>query len=486
MGQNASATNRTSSPVGFAARDDPALLALIEGKKLEEVIGLLASGANPNIKGDDGDWAIHTAVKTGDALLVKLLICFDVNLTNKDAQGLTPFEVAIRHQHWRDSANAIEEVLGLQVESNSTTETVRSNGPKPSGDDVYLMTLDGGGIKGLVFIQVLLGIEKRRKILYPESEPFVSYFNWLGGTSTGAMAALAFAGLDMSDPLQEGRGLYLNVKNRILKQSPPYPNDKVDQELKKIYGENKTMASITGLNVSIMTTLADVRPVKLHIMSNYGEARDSQKGPGNIFVWEAARASSAAVPLFHPFDNKFLDGGFVANNPTIDTIIDIFKHKPTAKVRAVLSLGCGLVDHSSESHKAPDFPSQLFSFGELFPSFGRRGSDTPAPFLPWAAEVGIAMAKHPEAAVALKEILLAPMTETDINVEERSKHFSKMLKAEYFRFDPKIDNIDFVEWRDGRIVQLMYNAMIGTLKLIKDGEIDKLLDSIVGGKALIN
>ena len=484
MGQAHSA-NRMS--VGFEVRDDFTLFKLIRGKKLEDAVNLLASGANPNIQDDNGDWAIHVATRTGEVDFVKLLIVFDANLAAKDGQGLAPLDVANSNKQWSECAKAIKTVLDLQAEiTPPSVENVRRAGAKPSGDDIYLLTLDGGGIKGLVFIQVLFGIEKRRKLLYPDAEPFVSYFNWIGGTSTGAMAALAFAGLDFSDPLQQGRGLYLVVKNRILKQNPPYKDEIVNRELKNIYGEDKTMGSISHPNVSIMTTMSNVQPLKLHIMSNYGEARDNQKGPSERLIWEAARASSAAVPLFHPFDGTFMDGGFVANNPTIDTIIDIMKYRENAKVRAVLSLGCGLVDHSADSRGAPDFHSQSFSFGDFFPRIRKNNDSGRAPILPWTAEVAIALAKSPQAAFALKEILLAPMTETDVNVEERSKHFAKLLKAQYYRLDPVIDKIDFIEWRDGPIINLMYSAMIGTLQLLRDGEIDSILDAIIGGNAIPN
>ena len=35
-------------------------------------------------------------------------------------------------------------------------------------------------------------------------------------------------------------------------------------------------------------------------------------------VWEAARASSAAPVYFHPFKEIYVDGGVMANNPTLD------------------------------------------------------------------------------------------------------------------------------------------------------------------------
>ena len=48
-----------------------------------------------------------------------------------------------------------------------------------------MLCLDGGGIRGLIIIQLLLAIEKATGM------PIRDSFDWIGGTSTGGILALA-------------------------------------------------------------------------------------------------------------------------------------------------------------------------------------------------------------------------------------------------------------------------------------------------------
>lgn len=62
-----------------------------------------------------------------------------------------------------------------------------------------LLCLDGGGIRGLVLIQLLLAIEKAAGC------PIREIFDWIAGTSTGGILALAIVhGKDITGPFSGG------------------------------------------------------------------------------------------------------------------------------------------------------------------------------------------------------------------------------------------------------------------------------------------
>lgn len=67
-------------------------------------------------------------------------------------------------------------------------------------------------------------------------------------------------------------------------------------------------------------------------------------------VWRAARATGAAPSYFRAF-GRFLDGGLIANNPTLDAMTEIHEYNMALRsagreteavpVSAVVSLGTG-------------------------------------------------------------------------------------------------------------------------------------------------
>ena len=68
------------------------------------------------------------------------------------------------------------------VTSNTTPDHLHI-GRSPEGDRV--LCLDGGGIKGLILIDMLITIERIAK------KPIIELFDWIIGTSTGGILALA-------------------------------------------------------------------------------------------------------------------------------------------------------------------------------------------------------------------------------------------------------------------------------------------------------
>ncbi|KHJ78766.1 hypothetical protein OESDEN_21610, partial [Oesophagostomum dentatum] len=78
------------------------------------------------------------------------------------------------------------------------------------------------------------------------------------------------------------------------------------------------------------TCLANVCPPQLKLLRNYqlqlSDEENKNMGfvqPKSVLVREAARSSSAAPTYFPPFDNKYVDGGLLVNNPCPQLLSDV-------------------------------------------------------------------------------------------------------------------------------------------------------------------
>ena len=60
-------------------------------------------------------------------------------------------------------------------------------------DSLVLLSLDGGGVRGLVLGHLLGAIEKRMKLIDANCKPLQDYFDYIAGTSVGGITALYMA-----------------------------------------------------------------------------------------------------------------------------------------------------------------------------------------------------------------------------------------------------------------------------------------------------
>lgn len=83
----------------------------------------------------------------------------------------------------------------------------------------------------------------------------------------------------------------------------------------------------------ITATVADRFPSDLHLFRNYRSPADIlgsetattlpvSPRPEDTLLWTAARSSGAAPTYFRPC-GRYLDGGLIANNPTLDALTEI-------------------------------------------------------------------------------------------------------------------------------------------------------------------
>jgi calcium-independent phospholipase A2 len=94
----------------------------------------------------------------------------------------------------------------------------------------------------------------------------IELFDWVAGTSTGGIVALALA---CGKSVAETQSIYLRLKDKVFVGERPYSAAVMEEFLKKEFGHQRKMSSISKPRLMIMTALVDRRPIDLHILRNY-------------------------------------------------------------------------------------------------------------------------------------------------------------------------------------------------------------------------
>lgn len=205
-------------------------------------------------------------------------------------------------------------------------ERVDRPGPK------RLLAIDGGGIRGLVAIEILAGIEAALRVRLGAGPEWVlaDWFDYLGGTSTGAMVA---AGLALGMPVAEVRRFYLEQggamfgRARLLHRLRyRYEAGPLAQALRDVFGADRTLGS-PDLRTLLLVTLRNATTDSPWPLSNNPRARYNDRALPDcnleLPLWQVVRASTAA-PTYFPAETVqvgpsrfvFEDGGITPyNNP---------------------------------------------------------------------------------------------------------------------------------------------------------------------------
>jgi predicted patatin/cPLA2 family phospholipase len=188
-----------------------------------------------------------------------------------------------------------------------------------------ILVLDGGGSKGIYTLGVLKELENELKT------PLYNHFDLIYGTSTGSIIG-SLIGLGYS--IDEIKELYLNIIPKIMKPSSAKGKSKaLCKQAKEVYSNLKfdsfkTNVGIVALNFESQNPLI----FKTDIALAHG-MKPSFTAGFNKTISEAVRCSCSAYPFFKKMkittdqhgEIEVIDGGFIANNSTLYSIVDAYK-----------------------------------------------------------------------------------------------------------------------------------------------------------------
>ncbi|XP_020976237.1 phospholipase A I isoform X4 [Arachis ipaensis] len=307
--------------------------------------------------------------------------------------------VAVEPRVYKAAARALA-ILG---ENENLRRAIRGRQVPKQG--LRILSMDGGGMKGLATVRMLKEIERGT------GKQIHELFDLICGTSTGGMLAVAL-GIKLMT-LEQCEDIYKNLGKVVFAEPVPKDNEaatwkeKLDQLYKSssqsfrvvVHGSKHSAEQFESLlkelcddedgdlmidsavknvpKVFVVSTLVSVMPGQPFIFRNYqypagtpevalttsessgvtllapsstgapvGSKRSAFIGSCKHQVWQAIRASSAAPYYLDDFSddiNRWQDGAIVANNPTVFAIREAQLLWPDTKIDCLVSLGCGSI-----------------------------------------------------------------------------------------------------------------------------------------------
>jgi uncharacterized protein len=199
-----------------------------------------------------------------------------------------------------------------------------------------ILSIDGGGIRGIIPAMILTEIERRT------GRRIADLFDLIAGTSTGGVLALGLtiphddkskrpkyrASQLVSFYEDDGKEVFHSFWQNIVSLhglvDEKYPSERFERVLQKYLGENTRLSqAITELLITSYE-IETCRPFSF----SRRKARTKQSGRFNPRMWEVARCTSAAPTYFSPYritrpkgshlpPLTFIDAGVFINNPTL-------------------------------------------------------------------------------------------------------------------------------------------------------------------------
>eukprot|EP01103_Thecamoeba_quadrilineata_P001111 TRINITY_DN1098_c0_g3_i1.p1 TRINITY_DN1098_c0_g3~~TRINITY_DN1098_c0_g3_i1.p1 ORF type:complete len:971 (+),score=190.39 TRINITY_DN1098_c0_g3_i1:79-2991(+) len=253
-----------------------------------------------------------------------------------------------RNGHYGTDEKEDEEEESPRYEISPYADTVFLSENRRRSGGIRILAIDGGGIRGLVPIEMLKRIERETKCTIS------SMFDLIIGTSTGALLSVAVGAKKMK--LRDIQTMYEELGTKIFSRSSVskalkmarstarYSALKLSQNLIAAFDSTTRFCDIEHPKVIAVASSTAKYPVDSFLFRTYDPENSSYSGSSQYRLWEGARASASAPTFFKPLKidgHVFMDGALVANNPTIIGIHEarsIWKDRP---IDCVVSLGTG-------------------------------------------------------------------------------------------------------------------------------------------------
>ncbi|KAL9177067.1 hypothetical protein ABFS82_01G034400 [Erythranthe guttata] len=222
--------------------------------------------------------------------------------------------------------------------------------PPTNGNLVTILSIDGGGIRGIIPAKILEFLESELQKLDGENARIADYFDVIAGTSTGGLVTCMLTAPDANNrPLYAAKditpfyvkngpkifpqlwGFFGAIESTAAQLGGPKYNGKY---LHKLIRDNLGQTRLTQTLTNVVIPTFDIKNLHPTIFSSYEVKNMAYM---NALLSDICIGTSAAPTYFpaHHFTNadasgqsrdfNLIDGGVAANNPTLVAVREVTK-----------------------------------------------------------------------------------------------------------------------------------------------------------------
>ncbi|XP_047974542.1 patatin-like protein 2 [Salvia hispanica] len=230
--------------------------------------------------------------------------------------------------------------------SSSPSSVEKKHQSPVDGRIITILSIDGGGIRGIIPAKMLEFLESELQKLDGEDARIADYFDVIAGTSTGGLVTAMLTAPDANNrPIYAAKDIvpfYVQHGPKIFPKrcgllglmaallGPKYNGKYLKDLIRKSLGQTRLRHTLTNVVVPSF----DIKHMQPTIFSSY-EVKNL--GYKDVLLSDICIATSAAPTYFPPhsftnadgsgrsWDFNLIDGGVAANNPTLVAVREVTK-----------------------------------------------------------------------------------------------------------------------------------------------------------------